>query len=113
MTRSLTIEVCPNTGNVLVDGEGAGAHHTELVDAVLLTASAQASVLDLEGLDLDDGVAAALWHDLVRRVRDHHGQITIAHAPQMLAHSLYKVGDLLDGRVVLLFPRSDEGTTAG
>ncbi len=113
MTPSLSVEVCPTTGHVLVEGEGDCAHQTHLVDAVVRTHASEEPVLDLEGLELDDGVAAALWHDLIRRIRDCYGRVTVVHAPQMLAHTLYKVGDLRSGNVVLRAPRSDEGTTAG
>ena len=76
--------------------------------------------LVLEGdLDADcadavvDGVAEA-WVlrglvDLVRTLRDAAGHIVLLGAPQMLAHVLYKVGDLEQGRIRLVAPRSDEG----
>jgi len=107
------LERCPATGRLWVDAEGEAARQVQVVEAVVLQVDFGGCVLDLEGLDLDDGLAAAAWHDLVRRVRDTHGRVTVAHAPQMLAHTLYKVGDLQDGRIRLLTPRSDEGTTAG
>ena len=57
-------------------------------------------------------MATVAWHQTVRALRDHFGSVTLVEAPQMLAHSLYKVGDLADGRIVLVMPRSDEGLTA-
>lgn len=66
-------------------------------------------VLDLLDLDVDDGVANARMVDLVRALRDAAGSIVVEGAPQMLAHVLYKVGDLEDGRIRLVEPRSDEG----
>ena len=113
MSEAPMVEVCVASGRVLVDAEGAASRHTERVERWVLERALETLELDLEGLELDDGVAAAQWHDLVRRLRDRHGSITLFRAPQMLAHTLYKVGDLLDGRIVLVEPRSDEGTTAG
>lgn len=68
--------------------------------------------LDLGDLDLDDGPALAALVTLVRRLSDN-GLVTVFEAPQMLAHTLYKVGMLRGGRLVLLAPRMDQGTTAG
>lgn len=109
------VELCVDTGRVLVEAEGTAAHHTDVVESLVRTRALEKVELDLEGLDLDDGLAAAAWHDLVRRLRDMSpsGFVTLVRAPQMLAHTLYKVGDLRDGRIVLVAPRSDEGTTAG
>ena len=47
----------------------------------------------------------------VRALRDRWGHAELRHAPQMLAHTLYKVGDLRS-RITLVAPREDEGTTA-
>lgn len=69
-------------------------------------------VLELYGLDVDSGGATVAWHTVVRHLRDRHGHVVLVEAPQMLAHSLYKVGDLADGRIALVAPRSDEGITA-
>lgn len=68
--------------------------------------------LVLGDLDVDDGVSTAAWVDVVRHLRDRWGGVTLVEAPQMLAHTLYKVGDLRDGRLELVRPREDEGTTA-
>ena len=65
----------------------------------------------LYDLELETGVATVACHQLVRLLRDQFGTVILREAPQMLAHSLYKVGDLSDGRVVLDSPRSDEGVT--
>lgn len=72
-------------------------------------ACGHAAALDLTDLDLEDGVANALLVDLVRALRDAGGRLRLEGAPQMLAHVLYKVGDLEDGRIVLLHPRVEEG----
>ena len=66
-------------------------------------------LLDLTDLDVEDGVSNARLVDLVRVLRDAAGSLLIEGSPQMLAHVLYKVGELEDGRIGLLHPRSDEG----
>ena len=66
-------------------------------------------LLDLTDLDVEDGPANARLVDLVRTLRDAAGHIVLLGAPQMLAHVLYKVGDLEQGRIRLVAPRSDEG----
>lgn len=90
-------------GVLVVEGDSDG---TDL--DVLATAPAH---LDLTDLDLDLGVAVARWVTALRLLRDRHGSVVITGAPQMLAHTLYKVGDL-DRGFVLIRPRVDEPTTA-
>ena len=70
--------------------------------------------LDLALLDVDDGVAMAELTGWLRGLRDAAAAegargLRLREAPQMLAHTLYKVGDLRDGRMILVDPRSDEG----
>ena len=67
--------------------------------------------LDLADLDVDDGVAVTFVVDAIRALRAR-GPVTVRAAPQMVAHTLYKVGDLRSGGIVLVAPREDEGTTA-
>lgn len=78
---------------------------------VLSQAPESVDTLDLGELDLDDGEAVVEAVNLVTALRDRHGSLLIREAPQMLAHTLYKVGALNKG-VSLEAPRSDEGTTA-
>ena len=49
--------------------------------------------------------------DLITALRDRHGPLLLSEAPQMLAHTLYKVGALGNG-ISLEAPRTDVGTTA-
>ena len=102
------------TGLLTVDGDCATEDAASLLAAALRDAPVPPCpiTVDLFGLDLDTGLATAAWHQTVRGLRDHFGRITLLDAPQMLAHSLYKVGDLADGRIELISPRSDEGLTA-
>ncbi len=78
--------------------------------AAALPAGAAACV-DLADLDVDDGVAVTFVVDALRALRAR-GAVTVRAAPQMVAHTLYKVGDLRGGGFVLVAPREDEGTTA-
>ena len=113
MNGQLYVERCAVTGRFRVEADGEAAERVEVVETAVRAEAHGRPELDLEGLELDSGMAAAHWHDLVRRLRDQHGSVTLVHAPQMLAHTLYKVGGLLDGRILLQAPRSDEGFTAG
>ena len=102
-------------GRVLtVDGTATGGDVATLFAAVMEGAPTASTPVELHlyGLDLDTGAAAVAWHQITRMLRDHFGMVTLVEAPQMLAHSLYKVGDLADGRIVLVSPRTDEGITA-
>lgn len=67
-------------------------------------------VLDLLELDLDDGVAVVEAVNAVRTLLGHHTALTLHHAPQMLAHTLYKIGLLEDGRLLLISPRVETPT---
>jgi DNA repair protein RadC len=78
----------------------------------LVAAGAAFSRLELLELDLEDGVAVAETINALRALLDHHGSLTLLHAPQMLAHTLYKVGMLQDGRIVLVQPRVESPTVA-
>ena len=97
-----------------VDGDGTTEDAATLFRAALRGAPEGAGpvTIDLFGLDLDTGQATVAWHQTVRLLRDHFGSVTLLEAPQMLAHSLYKVGDLTDGRIHLVSPRSDEGISS-
>jgi anti-anti-sigma regulatory factor len=66
-------------------------------------------VLDLSGLDIDDGVALATAINSLRELRDRSAKIILKGAPQMLGHNLYRLG-LLDegGAVELVDMRLDE-----
>ncbi|MDG1480927.1 MAG: hypothetical protein P8R54_15130 [Myxococcota bacterium] len=68
--------------------------------------------LDLLDLDLEDGVSVAETVNALRILLAHHGTMTLLHAPQMLAHTLYKIGMLQDGQLVLIRPRVESPTVA-
>lgn len=67
--------------------------------------------IDLGELDLDEGIAVAEAVNAVRGLAALWGPVRLLEAPQMLAHTLYKVG-ALGPALQLIDPRSDEGTMA-
>lgn len=68
--------------------------------------------LDLDGLELLDGVAVAVATSALRSLLARRPRLVLAHAPQMLAHTLYRVGALERGAVVVESVRAEEPTTA-
>ena len=73
-------------------------------------AAAEPFELDLGELefDADDGVEVARWVDRIRARVHSHGRVLVRRCPQMLAHTLYKVGLLRDGRIELVDTREEE-----
>ena len=90
------------TGKIVVEGEVDRDSGTAFCEALGEALSAGLSV-DMRDLDIDDGVAMAGTVSVIRR----HLPIRILHAPQMLAHTLYKIGMLDTGLVELVLPRTD------
>lgn len=66
-------------------------------------------VIDLAGLDMEDGLAVVVAVNVLRELRERVDRLVLAHAPQILAHNLYRVG-LLEGDhpIVLVDMREDE-----
>ncbi|MFQ5914514.1 MAG: hypothetical protein ACE5JS_15170 [Nitrospinota bacterium] len=84
----------------------------ELVWAALRFAEPEGGViLELNDLDLLDGPAVAETVNAIRQILGSRRRVQIHHAPQMLAHTLYKAGMLEDGRIALGNP-IEEGSTA-
>lgn len=75
-------------------------------------AAAERHEIDLGELefaaDADAGVDLARWVDRLRAQLREHGRLSIHRCPQMLAHTLYKVGMLRDGRISLIDVREEE-----
>ncbi len=64
----------------------------------------------MEEAELIDGVSVALMVDALRLLNGRHDSMRLIGSPQMLAHTLYKVGMLGAGsRLVLVEPREEEG----
>ena len=63
--------------------------------------------LDLADREPADSAEVAALVEEIRSLAAT-GPIHIHNCPQMVAHTLYKVGDLRDGRIVLVDPRQEE-----
>lgn len=63
-------------------------------------------------LDLEDGVSVAEMVNALRALLARGCALELHEAPQMLAHTLYKVNMLASQPITLVAPREDEGTTA-
>lgn len=66
------------------------------------------SCLDLSELDIDDGPAMARLVTQLRELARQRGSLCLRDCPQMLAHTLYKIGALSEGLIVLESPREEE-----
>ena len=95
-----------------VRGDSARAFRADLVREALGMGDPRGTVcLDLEELDLPDGVAVAETVNALREILNTGRHLEIHFSPQMLAHTLYKSGMLENGRVTLIDP-VEEGSTA-
>lgn len=112
---SLQVELEPDGRTLRVEGELDGEAASRLGPAL---ARAEAALppgdlrLDLDGLELRDGVAVAVATSALRALLERRPRLTLANAPQMLAHTLYRVGALERGLVVVESVRAEEPTTA-
>jgi hypothetical protein len=106
-------EVRLEGGEVIAAGDVSAAQAPAFCAALLAAArrGEGPARLALEALDLDDGVAVALAVDAVRALGRERG-VVLVRAPQMLAHTLYKIG-AVGSRIALEAPRYDEGTLSG
>lgn len=98
-------------GILYVEGDITDPIAADFRDA-LIDAGEQSSDLNLLDLDLEDGVAVVETVNAVRALLSQHNALTLRHAPQMLAHTLYKIGLLEDGRLLLIAPRVESPTVA-
>ncbi len=73
--------------------------------------SGQSGTVELlmEDAELTDGVSVTHMVDAVRLLLKSYGQVRLIRSPQMLAHSLYRVGMLQGGGLELVEPREEEG----
>ena len=68
------------------------------------------AALFLEEAEVIDGSATAQMVDAVRLLLDRFERVKIIRSPQVLAHSIYRVGMLAgDTRIELVEPREEEG----
>lgn len=69
--------------------------------------------IDLHDADIEDGVVTAMLVDAIREAAARIGPVVVAHAPQVLAHALYRVGAVGEGsRVDLREPREELGRSS-
>ena len=95
-----------------VDKECAQAFAAALERDVPALALGERTIhLDLDDLELDDGSAVAEAVNALRGLL-RSATVVVHHAPQMLAHTLYKTGMLDNDRLSLEAPRVEEPTTA-
>jgi ABC-type transporter Mla MlaB component len=68
-----------------------------------------ARTLELGGLDILDSDAVAAAIDAIRLLLQRTASLTVAHAPHLLSHTLYRLGMLEAGsRLALFEPRQEE-----
>lgn len=73
-----------------------------------LKATGPVTQLWLDELDIADGVAATQAVNAVRHLLSIQPSLSIHGAPQVLAHNLYRTGELVEGRITLEAMREDE-----
>ncbi len=101
-------------GLIGVEGEVGERGVAALAEALDLASQAFSGplTLDLGGLEIADGVAMAELITALRVLLARHGRLLLSPAPQLLAHTLYRVGLLEDGRLSVGALVSEEPTTA-
>jgi hypothetical protein len=66
--------------------------------------------LMMEEAELTDGLSVTRMVDAVRLLVDRFDQVRLIRSPQMLAHSIYRLGMLTEGTCLeLVEPREEEG----
>src|SRR5262249_43300605 len=105
----MKIEFIYNKG-ILIIGELSEANVAEFDEAFrdLPIASTGIIVLDMSAFEVTDGVGVAAAINAIRRLLERTEKITLIAAPQLLAHNLYRVGMLADGRTELVATREEE-----
>ena len=63
----------------------------------------------MEDAELTDGASVARMVDAVRFLLSRFDRVRLIRSPQMLAHTLYKVGMLQGADLELVEPREEEG----
>lgn len=115
MRAPLTVAVDRARGHLVVAGELAGEEARALGPALVAAEGALPPGelrVDLDGLEALDGVATAISVSALRALLDLRERVRLLAPPQMLAHTLYRVGALESGRLRLEDVRAEEPTTA-
>jgi anti-anti-sigma regulatory factor len=100
------------SNTILIAGDLAEANALEFerqINALNIDPGSSSIILNLHGLDIDDGAALATVVNAIRRLRTRASRLVLIGAPQMLGHNLYRVG-LLGGEhaIELVEMRQDE-----
>lgn len=93
----------------VVEGEVEASSASAFASALASLGGDGPVQLELVDLELLDGVSVAEAVNAVRALARRRGPVLLRHAPQMLAHTLYKRGLLLQESLTLEDPRHDEG----
>jgi anti-anti-sigma factor len=106
--RTSNLKVTEYGGTLVVEGdlEADSAGQFESLIAGVETRPTAEVVLDLSGLDIDDGFALATVVNSLRGLRRRAGRLILRGAPQILGHNLYRAGLL--GEIELVDMRKDE-----
>ena len=67
-------------------------------------------VVDLADLDLEDAADVVALAEGLRSASARSSRVEILEAPQVLAHTLYRIGALQNQSLVLTDPRNELGT---
>lgn len=67
--------------------------------------------LDLSDADVEDAVVTSMLAAQLRELAERLGPIEVRGAPQVVAHTLYRIG-ALDARLVLVEPREELGRSS-
>lgn len=86
----------------VLDASNSGALST------LLVANPGAIFIDLAEFDIDGSGAALEAVDAIRQLLAASGQLTLFNSPQLLGHTLYRVGLLEDDALRLVDTRQEE-----
>ena len=81
------------------------------LDVAALAEEGETIQLDLHELELEDGTAVAEAVNALRALVKL-APVVLWHAPQMLAHTLYKTNMLSGGRLALELPREEESRSS-
>ncbi len=97
---------------VTTQGDLAGARLQTVLDALAgMTKDDRPVTLDLSDAEIEDGAACAtLTRALRQTAQALGGELIIVGCPQVLAHTLYRVGALGAGSIRLVEPRDEIGT---
>ena len=96
--------------NLTLQGDLAGPKAQAAVQAIdAIPENNGPLVLDLSEAEITEGTACAALTDAIRRAAHRLGEVIIQQAPQVLAHTLYRIGALSPGTIQLIDPREELG----